>query len=86
MKDTYMESVEELRSLMLDRDGWREEVKNCCDTRPKYYKFTQLAWNKELHYIVLPTNSMNPLLHLITKKVERTSQILFSLLCLDYTY
>ena len=43
MKDTYMESVEELRSLMLDRDTWREKVKNCCDTRPKYYKLAQLA-------------------------------------------
>lgn len=29
---------------------------------------------------------MNPLLRLITKKVERTGQMLFSLLYLDYAY
>ena len=30
MSDTSMESVDDLRSLMKDRDLWRCLVKNCC--------------------------------------------------------
>ena len=30
MRDTRIERVEELQSLMLDRDTWRGAVKNSC--------------------------------------------------------